>query len=257
MAEFQSITFQNSRGQTLVGNLFPVPGDAIVIMAPGFCSDKSSQGRFELYAKNLNEKGISAFAIDFAGIGESDDERLTVDKEVDDLRSAIQFAQSKGYQNTGLYGNSLGGLICLKAYSPKIKAIAMTGGLTGPIVNYDWNQYFNPEQMQELKDKGYITERNAQNIHRDSIIIDQQMLVDFEQVDQKQLLSTVKCPVLLIHGDEGEEEQTLHNLSQMGMQYLPSTAALKLIPGATHGFWGHLDKVAILLQECFARHLKR
>lgn len=256
MAEFERITFQNFRDQTLVGNLFPVPGDAIVIMAPGFCSDKSSQGRFELYARSLNEKGISALAIDFAGIGESDNERLTVDKEVDDLRSTIQFAQSKAYQSIGLYGNSLGGLICLKAYSPEIKAIATTGGLTGPIVNYDWNQYFNPEQMQELKEKGYITERNARNMHRDSVIIDQQMMADFEQVDQKQLLSNVKCPVLFIHGDGDEEERTLHSLSQTGMQYLPSTAALKLIPGAAHGFWGHLDKVEILLQGWFARHLK-
>lgn len=195
-------------------------------------------------------------AIDFAGIEESDDESLTVDKEVDDLRSAIQFVQSKGYQNIGLYGNSLGGLICLKVSSPEIKAIAMTGGLTGSSVNYDWNQYFNPEQMQELKEKAYITEGNARNMHRDSVIIDQQMLVDFEQVNQKKLLSTIKCPVLLIRGDEGEEERTLHNLSQTGMQYLLSTAELKIIPGASHGFWGYLDKVVVLLQEWFGEHLK-
>ncbi|MBY0263988.1 MAG: hypothetical protein K2P90_00930 [Holosporales bacterium] len=59
MTNFKRITFQNSRNKTLVGHLFSVPGDAIVIMAPGFCSDKSSQGRFEVYARHLNEKGMS------------------------------------------------------------------------------------------------------------------------------------------------------------------------------------------------------
>ena len=80
------ITLQNSRGKTIVGNLFFVHGDAIVVMAPGFCSDKSSQGRFEVYARHLNEKGISALAIDFAGCGESNDELLTLENHIDDCK---------------------------------------------------------------------------------------------------------------------------------------------------------------------------
>lgn len=248
------ITFQNSRGKLLVGNLFFVPGDAIVIMAPGFCSDKSSQGRFEVFARYLNEKGISALAIDFAGCGESDDDLLTIDKEVEDLASAIRWVQSQGYQRIGLYGNSLGGRICLRSYSPGITAIAMTGGGTGPM-KFDWSQHFSQTQMQELKEKGYITERNARNMHRSQVLIEQQMLKDFEIVDQKQLLSKVKCPVLLIHGDGDEEEQSLYKLSQSGMAYLPSPSELKIIPGAAHGFWGYIDKVAELLTEWFEQHL--
>lgn len=254
MTDVKRITFQNSRDKTLVGNLFQVPGDAIVVMAPGFCSDKSSQGRFEVYARGLNEKGISALAIDFAGCGESDDDLLTVDKEVEDLTSAIRFVQSQGYQRIGLYGNSLGGLICLRSYSPDIKAIAMTGGGSGPM-KFDWSQHFSQTQIQELQEKGYITERNARNMHRNQVMIDQQMLKDFELVDQKQLLSNIKCPVLLIHGDGDEEECSLYQLSQTGMPYLPSTSELKLIPGAAHGFWGYIDAVAEFLTEWFVQHL--
>jgi hypothetical protein len=40
------------------------------------------------------------------------------------------------------------------------------------------------------------------------------------------------------------------------MQFLPSTADLKIISGASHGFWEHLDKVAVLLQEWFSKYLK-
>ncbi|MBA3813314.1 MAG: hypothetical protein H0X26_02290 [Alphaproteobacteria bacterium] len=93
MTEPKRITFQNSRGLTLVGHFYPASSDKIVVIAPGFCSDKFSQGRFEIYAKSLNEKDTSALAIDFAGVGESDDDSLTIDKEVDDLKSAITFVQ--------------------------------------------------------------------------------------------------------------------------------------------------------------------
>lgn len=213
------------------------------------------QGRFEVYARHLNEKGIAVLAIDFAGCGESDDDLITVDKEVEDLASAIRWVQSQGYQRIGLYGNSLGGRICLKAYSPEIKTIAMTGGGTGPM-KFDWSQHFSQTQMQELQEKGYITERNARNMHRSQVMIDQQMLKDFELVDQEQLLSRVKCPVLLIHGDGDEEEQSLYKLSQTGMAYLSPTSELKLIHGAAHGFWGYTDEVALLLQDWFIAHLK-
>ncbi len=101
-------------------------------MAPGSCSDKSSQGRFEIYARCLQENGLSALSIDFSGCGKSDDDTLTIDKEVDDLCSAIRFVQSNGYKKIGLYGHSLGGFISLKAYSPHITTIVMIGGLTGP-----------------------------------------------------------------------------------------------------------------------------
>ena len=74
------ITFQNSRGLTLVGHLYPESADKIVIMSPASCSDKSSQGRFDVYARRLNVEGISAFALDFSGCGESDDDVLTIGK---------------------------------------------------------------------------------------------------------------------------------------------------------------------------------
>lgn len=37
---------------------------------------------------------------------------------------------------------------------------------------------------------------------------------------------------------------------------LPQESEIKLLPGTGHGFWGHIDEVALLLQKWFVEHLK-
>jgi alpha/beta superfamily hydrolase len=61
-------------------------------------SSKYSKGRFERLATAFNKSGYSALLFDFSGCGESDDDILTVEKEVDDLKHAIEFVKSKGYK---------------------------------------------------------------------------------------------------------------------------------------------------------------
>jgi pimeloyl-ACP methyl ester carboxylesterase len=61
------------------------------------------------------------------------------------------------------------------------------------------------------------------------VIIDKQMLLDFELVDQKKLLTNVKCPVLIMNGDADEEERDLYLLSREGMKWLPKGSQLDSI----------------------------
>lgn len=183
-------------------------------MCHGFTSDKSSRGRFDRFAGSFQQLGYSVLAFDFSGCGESDDDRLTLAKQVDDLHSAISFVKSKGYINLALYGHSLGSRVCLQSCTPEITTMVLTGAATSPI-KYNWDEHFTKEQMQELKDKGYITEHRADGI-RSSIIIDEQMLLDFELGNQEELLKKVNCPVLVIHGNADEEERRLCELTKHG-----------------------------------------
>ncbi len=93
------VSFRNSRGLNLVGNLFTSSLASIVVMAHGFMSDKSSRGRFGRIARSLNEVGYSALAFDFSGCGASDDESLTRAKLEDDLRCAIGYVRSRGFRH--------------------------------------------------------------------------------------------------------------------------------------------------------------
>ena len=107
------VTFRNSRGLQLVGDLVPagaspVPGDptpagdrALVVMAHGFASDRHSRGRFPRIAAALAGAGLASLAFDFAGCGESDDDVLTLDHQIDDLHAAIAHARSLGYERLG------------------------------------------------------------------------------------------------------------------------------------------------------------
>ena len=96
----ERVTFKNSRNLTLVGNLYTAVSDKIIIMCHGFCSDKNSRGRFPRLANKFNEIGYNAFAFDFSGCGESDNDSLTMAKEVDDLKLAIAFIKSRGFDNS-------------------------------------------------------------------------------------------------------------------------------------------------------------
>jgi pimeloyl-ACP methyl ester carboxylesterase len=248
----QRVEFQNPRGLKLVGSFFPGGSASVVVMAHGFTSDKSSRGRFPRLAGSLNESGYSALAFDFSGCGESDDDGLTAAKQLDDLKAAVAFVKSRGFQRFILFGHSLGSLICLRAYSPEVATIVLTGALTGPI-RFDGEGYFSPEQMTELAETGRLTTTGGGEVPR-KVIVEAQMLKDFEEIDQPELLTAVKCPVLIIHGDDDEEERLLLERSRRGVPYLPVGSRLEVLPGASHGFRDHYDQVIQLTLDWLAAH---
>ena len=249
----ERVTFNNSQNLTLVGNLYPSVSDSIIIMCHGFLSNKYSKGRFVRLIKVFNKSGFSALAFDFRGCGESDDDSLTVDKEVDDLRSAIAFAKKKGYKKIALYGHSLGTLICLKCYTPEIITMVLSGALTDSM-NYNWDEFFTKEQMQELEGKGYVTAFTPNEV-REKIIIDKQILIDFELINQKELLKNVTCPILIIHGNDGEEETLLCERSKAAMTLLSTDCKLEIIDGANHSFIEHYDILINFTNDWFIKHL--
>lgn len=247
------VTFRNSRAKTLVGTLYPADSKSIIIMAHGFTSDRFSKGRFPRLAHAFNRSGYDVLTFDFSGCGESDDDSLTAEKWVDDLRAAIRYVQSQGYQQIGLYGHSLGSLICLSCYSSDVSAIVVSGALTGAM-HYQWEEHFTAEQLNELQETSTMTVVRQDGI-RKQIMIDQQMLLDFERVNQEELLRPVNCPVLIIHGNNDEEERLLCDRSTRGMHFLSADSQLVVINGASHSFLEHFEQVIQLADNWFVTYL--
>lgn len=250
----EKVNFKNSRSLNLVGNLYPTDNKSIIIMAHGFTGDKSEWGRFDKTAEALNKVGYNVLAFDFSGSGESDDDSLTVDKQVDDLNCAIRFVSDRGFRKIGLLGLSLGGLISLKVYSPEknIKTMVLWAPVTSKKDNYS-KKKFTPAELNELKEKGYITKIMEAGV-RKKIIIDKQIIKDRESINQKQLLSQIKCPILIIHGDK-DESVPLED-SKNAIRYLPSKSKLEIIEGATHDFTEQLDTIIELTTNWFKQYLK-
>ena len=251
----ERFTFHNSRGLELAGNFYQADSDSIVIMAHGFTSDKASRGRFVKLGEALVGAGFNALAFDFCGCGESADEILSIDGQIDDLNSALAYARERKFRTIGLYGHSLGGYICLRCWTPDIYAMAFSGALTGPM-QYHWREYFTEQQMGELDAHGYITapDRSGRPVR-----IGKPLLKHFAEIDQKKLLAHILCPVLIMHGNSqsDSEEDRLRENSERAMAYLSPDSRLRVIDGANHSFMDHQDEVIRLSVDWYRDHCPR
>lgn len=251
MKVLKKIEFKNPKGFNIVGNCFSVNSDKIVILAHGFTNDKSSDGRFDRLSEALNKYCYDALAIDFTGSGESDDGALTLENQMTDLNAAINFVRSKEYSKIALFGNSFGTLSCLKNYNSNIDTMILTGALTDQM-HYEWHEYFSDKQMNDLESKGYF---NTESERRHKIT--HQTLMDFEAINQNELLTHVDCPVLIIHGNnqEDNEELMLLERSTKGMKFLSEDSRLKVIEDGKHGFHLKWHEVIDLTVKWLCDHL--
>lgn len=235
------ISFKNSRGLRVVGNQLSVGSKTIIIMAHGFTNDKSSNGRFDQLALALNKAGYDSLAIDFSGSGESEDDSITSEKQVDDLKSAIEFVISQGYSKIALFGNSYGTLACVRSYRKEIVTMVLVGAIMDSM-HYNWHEYFSKAQMIDLNEKGFFY-TNSNRKHK----ITKQTLLDFEQINQAALVKKLKCPILIIHGNNSQDEEELQLLShsQKIIDKLPNNSKLVIIEDGKHGLHEHWGKVII------------
>jgi pimeloyl-ACP methyl ester carboxylesterase len=247
------IFIRNNRGFIIAANHWFSGTESIIIMSAGFTGDKSMNGRFDKIAQRFYDAGYGVIAYDYCGCGESDDEILTPDNAVQDLLSVIKYAKHRGYTNIGLFGQSYGALVSLRACCKDISSMVLVGAITGSI-NYYWDNHYSEQQMDELKRTGYMMIKKESEL-RDVVIINREMLEDFDHINQEELLKKADCPILLIHGDQGEEEIKLSGISREGLRLLPKGSKLEIIEGADHKFSEYLDDVTDMSLKFFAGSL--
>jgi len=275
------VTFRNARGSRLVAD-YVTPGGGgaardgagdvardgagptaspgrlaadtpLVVLAHGFGSQRRARDRFPTVARAFAAAGYATLAFDFAGSGESDDDVLTLDHEVEDLLAAIAYGRSLGHERIGLVGHSLGGRVCLQASPADVTTIATAGAPTGP-VEYDWHDYFTAGQMDELARTGRVTMPQDTG-PRAAVVADVSLLEELVGCDQRALFARVRCPVLLIDGDGDAEELDYLALAQRGLPLLPRGSRVEVVAGCPHNLVGHLDEVVALLLAWLGEHL--
>jgi len=249
----EKVVFKNSRNQSLVGHLHASKSKSIVILSHALANDKSERGKLDQVAKKLNDSGYNVLAFDFSGCGESDDDTLTIGKEVDDLKSAILFVKSRGFKNIALFGHSTGALVSLYAYNPQIKTLVLWSPVTNK-VKYRWEDKLSKDQLQELSEKGYFI-RTRKNAIREIYYIDKQMLIDRENVNQKELLKGISCPVLIIQGTKDTSVPVED--SENALKLLSKESRLEIVANADHDFTEHVDKLVELSNDWILKHLER
>ncbi len=234
----EEVTFYNSKGQTLSG-VFNYPDSYpsnMVIMSHGFLGDRDCSGIFIKAAEDFTKYGLGGvFRFDFGGSGKSYDTTITVSGQLDDLLSAIKHVRKKGFENLMLLGYSLGGLYSAMSYSKGIKTIV----LWAPVTMAKTPTFFKDKEIQErLESNGYITLKNMDGKDH---IVGKQYLKERLSIDQRMILSKIKCPVLIIHGDKDESVPVKHSIKAKA--YLPEGSQLEIIKGGDHVFTNKTDTV--------------
>ena len=252
MAEVSIIT---PRGVRLAGTFEPGPDHAAVLFAHGFLADRHSSYRFDRLAEAYRDVGYATLQLDFSGCGTSDDDVVTVAGEVEDLRSASAWLTEQGYPVQAVHAHSFGTLAAMRAAPRDVVTMVLTGAMTGPL-SYPWDEIFSPRQLDDLELVGHarIPDDNEAT-RREYTVISRQTLADFSLIDQAALLSSVRVPVLLVHGDHAEEPSEQVTLTREGMHLLPEGSRLELLEGAEPGVGDSIDEVARLALAWFDEHL--
>ena len=124
-------------------------------MAHGLTGDRHEHGRFDKAVEVLSRENYNVFRFDFSGHGESDDDAVTENKLIDDLKSAIQHVSHRGFTEFSLLGLSFGGLASLRVYNERIRSIVLWAPVTKSKLNPA--NYYGPKKIKELKETGFLT----------------------------------------------------------------------------------------------------
>lgn len=249
----EKIKFQNSKGLNLVGVLHTPEKktEKAVIIAHGFTSNKDRK-RHQQLADVLAKDGIAAFRIDFGGSGESDDREITIKAEIDDLLSTIKLLKGKGYKSLGVLGESLGGIVALKAYNSDInKAIVLWAPVTKAL---DKHEELTTEQEKQIKRLGhYIRRKDNKDFKIPKAYLDERTNLDRESV-----LGKIKIPVMIVHGT-ADEAIPIDN-SKEAIKLLPEGSKLEIIDNWEHGDHKMDESMDIIIPKTvkwFKEHLSK
>lgn len=243
----EKVNFKNSRGKNLVGILHTPEKktDYIVTIAHGFTSNKDRKRLVDvsnIYAKN----NIAYLRFDFCGSGESDRDEITVENQIDDLKSAIKFVKDKGYKKIGLQGESLGGLVSIFAYNKDICTMVLWAPVTKP-EKVEPSIVQEGASREELEKKGFIVKKKDGR----EFVIPKKCFEERENFNREELLGKINCPVLILHGDMDDAVPLEH--SKEAVKILKNSK-LEIIKGGGHKLDNN-EKVFYLSLNWFKKYL--
>ncbi|MSP41682.1 MAG: alpha/beta fold hydrolase [Deltaproteobacteria bacterium] len=224
----QAISFSNARGDRLAGVLHApaAKGDqcGAAILCHGMDSDKNS-AKLIFLSRALAEVGVATLRFDFSYVGASSGkyEDLTCSGEVDDL-CAYELMQQRYPGKLGIFGSSLGGTVALlfAAQQPKVAALAT---LAAPLHPEEFpKRMLTPPQLQQWREEG-LTYYNGRQLNRT-------LLEDLEKIDVVAAAKSIRCPVLILHGDADQVVPVAEAHELNGC--LTTKTRLTVYPGADH-----------------------
>ena len=223
----------------------PGSGDGAVLLLHGFLSDRRAGGRFDRLAAEYARHGYAVLRVDFSGFGDSLGDAVDGERLLDDTAVALDHLDALGYPRQILHGHSLGSAVALRVAPsrPRVVTLVLTGASTGAGHGDRPYPFLSAEQVAAWYRDEDVHLPIAGSAVRTHVVVNRRRPRLGAQGTQEELLSAVKVPVLIIHGDTGELEQHLAALTAGGAHLLPEGSKVVVIPGATHTFTESQDAV--------------
>ncbi len=200
----KKLIIKNLLGEKLVGILHESKkSNKLVIACHGRVCTKDEHFYPEL-CKKLEENGFSAFRFDFSGNGESEGkfEDSTITKEIEDIKSVVDFFKKKNYEIFCLIGHSQGAVEVLLHQAKYNSAKAVVDIAAYADQRDATLDKYPDEKMKELNKKEFL-ELNAWGKSFRLYKIYFYDRVAYGDIRKK--IREIKAPVLVIHGAEDRD----------------------------------------------------
>ena len=179
-------------------------------------------------ARSLAARGVLALRFDFRYVGDSSGKfaDITYSGEVEDLRAAHQFMQSRRPGKTVIFGSSMGGTVALLFAAQEASVAAVvTLAAPGHPENFP-KRVLTPAQLQQWRQQGH-TIYNGQRLNIS-------LLEDLERIKVTDAVRRIHCPVLILHGD-ADEVVPVDEAYEL-YRTLTSPKRLSIFPDTDHRF---------------------
>lgn len=180
--------------------------DAGVVFAHGATVSKEKEPPFVRAAEALAKLGVHTLAFDFRGHGESSGDSAmdpSIEGELTDLSTAVEFLRNKGVKKIGIAGASFGASIA-SLYARRNEGQVSALLLSNPVLNYT-TAFFAPTTEPSRQFFGY-----ALNVLETEPFVvlpwsgfrmGRRIFDDMKHYDPIQALQTYTGPLLVVHGD--------------------------------------------------------
>ncbi len=259
-----TVRFENGRDMEIAG-VIDHPADAAhddpsqqfpgAVLCHSFTGYKEIP-HLEAAADALTDRGIVTLRFDFTdcvGASEGACEDMTLSNQVQDLRDALDWFESRGDvdpNRIGVGGHSLGGMtsILVAADDDRVGALVPVAAPRSS----ETEQLFQGREIDRWRRMGHI---HFPTVKRGEVTIGWQFYEDLQQYDALDVVGDVTAPVRFVHGDADEIVPVSDSEALYEAANTPKD--LQIVEGADHLFrqQAHQDAMVGAVADWMKRQL--
>ena len=204
----------------------PIRTEGVVILAHDFLTDRHGLAhRLDGIAARYRRAGLTTVQFDFSGLGESDDDVITLAGEVEDLRAVVGWLADRGFARQAIHANGFGATAALLARPMLVRTVVVVGAVVGP-QSILWENVFSSEQLDELDRHGLTRLPDDNPNPRRWDVLSRETLADVSLQSPNTTMADLPWPILMLHGALTDEFPDTADTAAAGFSLLPDGSQL-------------------------------